>query len=120
VEESIHMRRVGSLIVFAALFAALFTRSSTPQTQTKSHTEERKIVSRVAPFYPEMAKRMNLSGVVKLEVLVSPSGKVKSAKAVGGSPVLIQAATDAVEKWRFEAATEETTEVVQIAFQAPH
>ena|SRR5271167_1139570 len=111
------MRRSGSLIVFAALFAALSTRTSTSQTQ--SHTE-RKILSRIAPFYPEMAKRMNLSGVVKLEVVVGANGKVKSAKALGGSPVLIQAAIESVQKWRFEAASEETTEVVQIAFQSSH
>jgi hypothetical protein len=40
-------------------------------------------------------------------------------KALGGSPVLIASATDAVLKWRFEAASEETTEIVQLTFE-PH
>src|ERR1700724_4646243 len=102
------MRRASSLIAVAALFATLLTGTST--AQTPGH-EERKVVSRVAPFYPEVAKRMLVGGVVKLEVVVRANGRVKSAKALGGSPVLIQAATDAVEKWKFEAAPRETAEV---------
>jgi TonB family protein len=110
------MRRVGILIVAAALFAALSTRTSTAQTQG---SPERKVVSKFVPVYPEIAKRMHISGVVKLEIVVRANGKVKSTKALGGSPVLIESATDAVVKWRFEAAPEETTEVVQITFERP-
>jgi TonB family protein len=110
------MCRIGILIVAVALFPALSTRTSTAQTQ--SHLE-RRVVSRIAPFYPEMAKRMRLGGVVKLEVVVRANGTVKSTKALGGSPVLIQSATAAVQKWRFEAAPEETTEAVQIVFELP-
>src|SRR5271167_2040337 len=79
------VRRVEILIIAAALFAALSTRTSTAQTQGHA---ERKVVSRIPPFYPEMAKRMHLGGVVKLEVVVRANGTVKSMKAVGGSPVL--------------------------------
>ena len=110
------MRRVGILIVAAALFAALSTRTSTAQAQ--GH-QERKVVSKIAPFYPEIAKHMRLNGVVKLEVVVRANGTVKSTKALGGSPVLIESATVAVFKWRFEAAPKETTEVVQITFELP-
>jgi len=46
-------------------------------------------------------------------------GRVKSTKVVGGSPVLIQAATTAVEKWKFEVAPQETTEAVQVVFELP-
>src|ERR1700674_2054902 len=102
------MRRASSLIAVAALFAALLTGTS--KAQTPGH-EERKVVSRVAPFYPEVAKRMLVGGVVKLEVVVRANGRVKSTQVVGGSPVLIQAATTAVEKWKFEVAPQETQEV---------
>jgi TonB family protein len=54
--------------------------------------------------------------VVKLEVVVREDGSVQSAKVLGGNPVLIDAATDAVRKWRFEAASRETVEVVEIRF----
>jgi TonB family protein len=110
------MRRVGILIVATALFAALSAR--TIMAQTQGHPE-RKVVSKIAPFYPEIARHMHLGGVVKLEIVVRANGRVKSTKVLGGSPALIQSATDAVQKWRFEAAPEETTEVVQIAFELP-
>jgi TonB family protein len=110
------MRRVGILIVAAALFAALSTRMSTGQAQ--GHPE-RKVVRKIAPLYPDLAKLMHVSGVVKLEVVVRANGRVKSTKVLGGSPALIESATDAVSKWRFESAPKETTEVVQIAFELP-
>lgn len=110
------MRRVAILIVAAALFAAPFTGTGTAQTQGHS---QRNTVSRTAPLYPEMAKRMHIGGVVRLEVVVRPDGTVKSAKALGGSPALIESATVAILKWRFETAPRETTEVVQVVFEPP-
>ena len=110
------MRRVGILIVAAALFAALSTLTSTAQAQGQP---KRKVVTKIAPGYPDLAKLMHVSGVVKLEVVVRANGRVKSTKVLGGSPALIQSATDAVLKWRFEPAPKETTEVVQIAFELP-
>jgi TonB family protein len=107
------MRRVGSLIVALALCAGPLTRTSTGQVQRDA---ERKVIIRLAPVYPELAKRMHVSGVVKLEIMIRANGSVKSAKALGGNPVLIQAAIDAVLKWKFETAPEDTAEVVQLTF----
>ena len=76
----------------------------------------RKIKSRVAPVYPELARRMSITGVVKVEVTVAPNGGVKNCKLVGGHPVLASAAIDAVKKWRFEPAAEESTGVVEFRF----
>jgi protein TonB len=77
----------------------------------------RRTIERVAPVYPELARRAHIRGVVKLEVVVRPNGSVKSANALGGSPALIQSAIDAVRKWKFESAPEETTEIVQLMFE---
>lgn len=79
---------------------------------------ERKVMDRVAPTYPDLARRTHLSGVVKLEVVVRPNGTVKSVKPVGGNPVLIDAATAAVSKWRFEAGPVDTAEVVELSFKS--
>jgi membrane protein involved in colicin uptake len=54
---------------------------------------------------------------VKLEVGVKADGFVKSTRAIGGNPVLVQAAADAVSKWKFEVAQSETVEIVQLTFQ---
>jgi TonB family protein len=76
----------------------------------------RKVKTKVAPAYPELARRMSISGVVKVQVVVAPNGSVKSAKIVGGHPLLANAAMDAVKKWRFEPAAEETTGIVEFKF----
>jgi len=78
--------------------------------------EERAIKSRVAPVYPELAKRMKIGGMVKLEVNVDAGGKVVDVKAISGNHMLATAAEDAVRKWRFEPGTSQTTVVVDVNF----
>ena len=77
---------------------------------------DRKVKSKVTPMYPEIARRMNLAGVVKLEVVVAPNGTVKETKVIGGDPILVNAAVDAVKRWRFETANDESTGVVEFKF----
>jgi TonB family protein len=79
----------------------------------------RKVKSKVQPVYPDLARKMSLSGTVKVEVVVAPNGAVKEAKVVGGPPVLANAALDAVRKWRFEAAAGESSGIVNFKFE-PH
>jgi TonB family protein len=62
--------------------------------------ELRKIVANPAPVYPEMAKRMQLTGVVKIEVVIAPDGKIKDSKVIGGHPVLVDAAMTALHDWK--------------------
>src|SRR5436305_9720758 len=66
--------------------------------------DSRKVVKQVAPVYSEIARRANLSGTVKVEVTISPNGVVKSAKLVGGHPLLADSALEAVKGWKYEAA----------------
>jgi TonB family protein len=73
--------------------------------------------SRIQPAYPELARKMNLTGIVKVQVVVSPNGSVKDVRALGGHPVLVNAALDAVRKWRFEPAPVESSGLVDIKFE---
>ena len=108
------IRRVLKSVVFVAflvsLVAAFQPRSSHAQDL------DRKVKSKVSPVYPDIAKKMNLAGVVKIEVVIAPSGSVKETKVIGGNPILVNAALDAVKKWRFEAASDETTGVLEFKF----
>ena len=79
----------------------------------------RRAKSKVQPVYPELARKMNITGTVKVQVVVAPNGTVKDAKVVGGHPVLASAALDAVRKWRFEPTSAESTGVVDFKFE-PH
>jgi TonB family protein len=76
----------------------------------------RKVKNRVSPAYPDIARRMNITGTVKVMVVVAPNGNLKSSKAVGGHPLLVNAAMDAIKKWKFESATEESSGIVEFKF----
>jgi TonB family protein len=77
----------------------------------------RRAKSKVPPVYPELARKMKITGTVKLEVVVAPNGSVKDAKVVGGHPVLATAALEAVKKWRFEPAALESSGIVDFKFE---
>jgi TonB family protein len=77
----------------------------------------RKVKSKVAPVYPDIARRMNITGTVRVVVVVSSNGTVKSTKLVGGHPILVSAAMNALKKWKFEPASDESTGLVEFKFQ---
>ncbi len=88
--------------------------SAFPQEQAK-----RKVKERVVPVYPELARRMRFTGKVKIEVVIATDGRVKSTRAIGGHPLLVNSAVEALQKWRFQPGNEETTEVLEFEFKAP-
>ena len=61
-------------------------------------------------------RRMNVTGKVKIEVVITPDGRVKSTRVIGGHPLLVQSCQDAVREWKFVVAPEETTQVVEFDF----
>jgi TonB family protein len=81
-----------------------------------AETGKRKVRVRTTPEYPPLAKQLNMTGKVKLEATVAADGHVVSTKVVGGSPVLVASAIEALKKWRFEPAAKETTEIVEFEF----
>lgn len=111
-------RRTIERFLVWALLAGVATLVIVHPLPARAQQEEitRKVKSKVAPAYPELARRMSISGMVKVQVVVAPNGSVKSTKVVGGHPLLVNAAVDAVKKWRFEASSEETTGVVEFKF----
>jgi TonB family protein len=78
--------------------------------------DERAVKSKVAPTYPEIAKRMRIGGMVQVEATVDADGKVIDAKAVNGNRVLEPAAEDAVRKWKFEPGPGPSKVTVQLNF----
>jgi TonB family protein len=83
---------------------------------TAHASTDRAVKSRVAPAYPELAKRLKIAGMVKLEATVDADGKVTAVKTVSGSKALAQAAEDAVTKWKFVPGSGASTEEVDVTF----
>ena len=85
--------------------------------QAQSEDLVRRAKSKVQPTYPDLARKMNITGTVKIEIVVLPNGTVKDARVVGGHPVLASAALDAAKRWRFEPAGAESTGVIDFKFE---
>jgi len=112
----VSFRKTGVLLAIMAVAAG--TGAAKLHGQEGQSEIVRRAKSKVQPAYPELARKMNITGTVKVEVTVNPNGTVKDAKVVGGHPVLAGAALDAVKKWRFEPAAMESSGVVDFKFDA--
>jgi TonB family protein len=102
--------------VLAATTVVLFSGASGAAQSGSTDETKRKAKSKTAPLYPELARRMNVSGKVKIEAIITPDGRVKTTRVVGGHPLLVQACQDALKEWKFMPAPEETTQVVEFDF----
>ena len=83
-----------------------------------AHADSREIKQKFAPTYPEIAKRLKISGQVKVTVTVNAEGAVTSVKALSGNHMLTTAAEDAVRRWKFVPGAGESTIEVEINFAA--
>jgi TonB family protein len=108
------MQRRYVLVLFL-LFSFCFGPAGTAQGQQTTTENGRKVVRKMTPSYPEIARKMNLGGVVKVVAVVAPDGDVKSVEPRGGSPILLKAAEDAVAKWKF-ASGGESRETIEVRF----
>jgi TonB family protein len=99
-----------------ALAPAKSLAQDTPSGDVKDHGG-RKVKTSVKPVYPEVARKMHITGTVRLEATVAADGKVRDTRVVGGSPMLAEEASIAVKKWKYEEATKETVEVVEVVYQ---
>jgi len=78
---------------------------------------DRKVQRRVAPDYPELAKRMNVRGTVCVETKVAPDGHVTDVHILRGNGLLVPAAKAAVKKWKFAPGPHATSEKVAVEFK---
>lgn len=108
--------RIRSFLALFFLLSCCFGVVGSAQEQSSSESA-RKLVHKVDPTYPEMARRMNIAGTVKLYAVVAPDGNVKAIEQVGGSPLLVQASVAAIKVWKFAPAATETKELIELHFR---
>jgi len=67
------------------------------------------VIESVAPVYPDEARRDELEGRVVLQARIDDEGEVVAVEVDGADahPLLVEAATEAMWKWRFEPARKE-------------
>jgi protein TonB len=59
------------------------------------------LIYRVDPKYPEIARDLRLSGIVRLRAIIATDGHVRNLEVLSGSPILTEAAEEAVRQWRY-------------------
>ena len=61
-----------------------------------------KLIRKPNPVYPPLAKMARIQGSVRLEAVISRGGAIKDLKVISGHPLLVKAALDAVQRWRYQ------------------
>lgn len=104
------LRPVASLILFWSL-AALASGAADLKRVALQQRE---------PDYPEIARRMRVTGSVILEISIEADGHVSSVRPESGHPLLTRAAEDAVRQWKYTAAQAATVTTVHLNFNLPN
>lgn len=107
--------RMRYVVLVALIFSYCFGPAGSAYSQQTTVQGTRKVLHKFEPVYPDIARKMNLAGTVKVVAVVGPDGDVTKVEPVGGSPVLLQAAETAVAKWKF-APGAESKEIVELRF----
>jgi TonB family protein len=68
-----------------------------------SNVQAARLVNRVQPIYPPLARQTHVSGTVKLHAIIGKDGAVEQLQVISGHPLLVQSALDAVKQWRYQS-----------------
>lgn len=109
-------RLASATLMLALCLTTVFVPASLAQKPSKS---ERKVIVIAKPDYPDILRRAQVGGVVRLKATVLPNGTVSSVDVLGGNPILAENAAAAVKKWKYAPAASQTTEDVSLSF-SPH
>jgi len=64
--------------------------------------ESAKLIFQPKPDYPPLAKMARIQGTVRLEAVISKDGTIQDLKVMNGHPLLVKAALEAVQRWRYQ------------------
>ena len=59
------------------------------------------LVHKVEPVYPPLARAARIQGSVELQAVISKEGRIERVQVLRGHPMLVKAAVDAVQQWRY-------------------
>jgi TonB family protein len=116
IKEKKSMRKVARQVVVRTLVIVMLSALIWPQ-HTKSNDDtsadkqpsvdlaaaaaDIRVIYRVAPQYPDMARQGHIEGPVTLRVIVNTEGLVEKMTPLKGNPFLLIAAMNAIQKWRY-------------------
>ncbi len=113
-------RNVRHGLAGATLLLALLITAFAPASQAQRVSlSDRKVLVSSKPEYPEILKRAQVGGLVRLKATVLANGTVSKVDVLGGNPILAENAVTAVMKWKFAPAASQTVESIDLSF-SPH
>jgi protein TonB len=78
-------------------------KAATPKRiRVGGQVENAKLIFQPRPEYPPLAKMARIQGTVRLEAIISRDGTIQDLKVVSGHPLLVKAALEAVQRWRYQ------------------
>jgi TonB family protein len=75
-----------------------------------------KLLKKVIPAYPEILKKMNVSGTVRVQATIAADGSVKDVEARGGNAIFIDSVAAAVRTWKFVPGERQRTADITVSF----
>lgn len=82
--------------------AAPVTKASPPKKLNIAHMEESRLIRKVQPEYPPMARQIRLQGTVEFTAVIGKSGAIENLQLLHGHPLLVKAAEQAILQWRYK------------------
>ena len=73
-------------------------------TRQSGKFDEARLITRIDPIYPTLAKTAGVSGSVELQFTITTDGRVRDVIAIEGNRMLIGAAVQALQSWRYQPA----------------
>jgi protein TonB len=73
-----------------------------PQVRVSGALQAARLIRRVEPVYPVLARQARISGTVELAGVIGTSGQIRELRVVSGPALLVQSALDAVRQWIYQ------------------
>ncbi|HLJ86590.1 MAG TPA: energy transducer TonB [Candidatus Angelobacter sp.] len=113
----ISLRTAAILTAIGLSLAIDFSREArAAQVVQTQPGDTRKVKTGTPPEYPDLARHLNIKGLARVELTVTPDGSVKAVRELGGHPLLLEALVKAVKKWKYEPSPKESTIEVRATF----
>jgi len=101
--------------------AQLEPPKGTIRIRVGGNVQQSNLIEKPVPVYPPLAKLARIQGLVRFNVVIGKDGHIKSLAVVGGHPLLIAAAQEAVQQWVYRPTLlngdpVEVTTVIDVQF----
>jgi tetratricopeptide (TPR) repeat protein len=79
------------------------TSDSTPtRIRVAGNVQSANLIQKIDPVYPPLAVQARVQGTVRFTAIIGKDGRIMNLQLIGGHPLLVQAAQDAVKQWVYQ------------------